>query len=325
MDSNLVYLIDAVVLFILELLYFKLAERYKIIDKPNERSSHIHPTIRGGGIIFVFAIILFSIANYFGYPYLLLAVLLSGAVSFIDDLRDLPSSVRFATHLVAALLLLYQGGLFVLGPLWIAAIAVLIVAIINAYNFMDGINGITGFYSLAVIVPLLLSEGNAELKELETYTLIGIVIFLFFNARKRARCFAGDVGSVSMAVIVIFLLIERIYSTGNLNYICFLLLYGIDTGLTILQRLYEKENILKAHRKHLFQLGCNEFKIPHLAMAFTYGVLQLGVNLAIIKLPENKHLIFYLIPVTATLYILLKWKAYQAIKSKTDNYSSGAV
>lgn len=315
--NNYDFLLDVVILLVLELVYFKLADRYNIIDKPNERSSHTIPTIRGGGIIFVFSLLLLSIGNYFAYPYLVAAVLLSGAVSFIDDIRGLPSIVRFSAHFISALLLLLQSDFITLPIAMLAAIIVLIIAIINAYNFMDGINGITGFYSLAVIVPLLLTEPSEELRELQVYITVGLLIFLLFNARIKARCFAGDVGSVSMAILVVFLLMQRIYATGNANYICFLLLYGVDTGMTIAQRLLQKENIFQAHRKHLFQLLSNEYKLPHLVVALLYALLQFFINYYIAHTTDSIWITVVFSLITAAIYILLKKVLLQRVKTAT--------
>lgn len=315
--NNYDFLLDAVILLVLELVYFKLADRYNIIDKPNERSSHTIPTIRGGGIIFIFSLLLLSIGNYFAYPYLVIAVLLSGAISFIDDIRGLPSLVRFSAHFISAMLLLLQSDFVTLPIALLAAIIVLIIAIINAYNFMDGINGITGFYSLAVIVPLLLTEPSEELRELQVYITVGLLIFLLFNARIKARCFAGDVGSVSMAILVVFLLMQRIYTTGNANYICFLLLYGVDTGMTIAQRLLQKENIFQAHRKHLFQLLSNEYKLPHLVVALLYALLQLFINYYIVHTTDSIWVTVVLGLIAAAIYILLKKVLLQRVKAST--------
>lgn len=310
----LTYLLVAAILFILELVYFKIAEHFRIIDKPNERSSHKHPTIRGGGIIFIVAVLLFSAWNKGAYPYLCLALLLSGIISFIDDIKSLPNILRFLAHLGSGFLILYEVGLFHLELIYLALILVLIIGVINAYNFMDGINGITGFYSLAVIFPLFYTEQDLQLKDLQLFTIIGLVVFLFFNARKRARCFAGDVGSVTMAIIVLFFLINRMYKEQNLNYAAFLLLYGTDTILTIVQRLYLRENIFKAHRRHLFQIYCNEYKQPHLLISVLYGVIQLAINYLIIQNASTGYLLPLLILIAGLTYIALKVVAYQRLR-----------
>jgi UDP-N-acetylmuramyl pentapeptide phosphotransferase/UDP-N-acetylglucosamine-1-phosphate transferase len=314
--EKLIYVIIAVVLFAFEIVYFRIAEHYRIIDRPNNRSSHKHPTIRGGGVIFVLAAILFSVFNHFALPYLILAVFLAGLTSLLDDIQGLSNWIRFIVHLVAALLVLYQVGLFALSPLWIVIITILFIGVVNAYNFMDGINGITGLYSLAVLFPLLITETVPQLRDLEVFSIIGVVIFLFFNARPYARCFAGDVGSVSIAIIILFLLISRITVTGNYNYFAFLLLYGIDAGLTIIQRLYLRENIFKAHRKHLFQIFCNEFKVPHLVMSSIYAVLQFAINIYIIRQTQSISLSVILILFSAVVYTVIKRKAYILMKNR---------
>src|SRR5690606_147391 len=263
--------------------YFRLALRYRIIDKPNERSSHVKPTIRGGGIIFPLAVLGYSVLNSFAYPYFLLAVLLSGGISFLDDIKDLPRRLRFGVHIIAAILVLFQAGIMAL-PLVLAGLAFFfVVGVFNAFNFMDGINGITGFYSLAILVPLMFTETNPVNTSLQAYVLIALLVFLFFNARKKAKCFAGDVGSISIAVIICFLLVQRIITSGDYTYIGFLALYLVDTGLTIIQRWRAGEKVFEAHRRHLFQVLSNEMKLPHIAVALLYAVLQLAINLTLVN------------------------------------------
>ncbi|MEP7106938.1 MAG: UDP-GlcNAc--UDP-phosphate GlcNAc-1-phosphate transferase [Ferruginibacter sp.] len=279
--------LEYVILFVImmnsAILYFKIAGHYNIIDKPNKRSSHSVPTIRGGGIIFLFLVILFFFWNGFAYPYLLAAVLLSGIVSFIDDIHSLKNRLKISVHILSVLLIFMECGILTaLSPFYLIAIGVLVIGVINAYNFMDGINGITGLYSLAVIVPLFLTEGNGRLQSLELFSIIGLLVFNFYNTRKKARCFAGDVGSISLAMLVVFLLIMRILETNQFAYIGLLLVYGIDAVYTIVQRLYQRENIFKAHRKHLYQYFSNELKVPHIWVSIIYACIQFVISLAIV-------------------------------------------
>ena len=102
----IVIAIFIVILFVSMWLYFKLATKYAIIDKPNERSSHVTPTIRGGGIIFPLTLLFFGLYSGFEYAYLISAVLALGVISFIDDIKDLPRTLRFGIHLLATILLL---------------------------------------------------------------------------------------------------------------------------------------------------------------------------------------------------------------------------
>jgi UDP-N-acetylmuramyl pentapeptide phosphotransferase/UDP-N-acetylglucosamine-1-phosphate transferase len=263
--------------------YFKIADHFDIIDRPNERSSHSIPTIRGGGVVFLVAALLFFLWNGFAFPYLMAALLLSGSVSFIDDLVTVNNRLKFGIHVLSVVLLFYETGLIFRVPsLFLIIIAIVAIGIINAYNFMDGINGMTGMYSLAVLLPLLLTEQNLLVRNLELYFVMALLVFNFFNSRKKARCFAGDVGSIGMAILIVFLLMVRIQETQRFEYIGLLLVYGIDTVYTILQRLWGRENIFKAHRKHLYQYLCNEKKRPHLEVSFFYAGLQLLVGLGIV-------------------------------------------
>jgi UDP-N-acetylmuramyl pentapeptide phosphotransferase/UDP-N-acetylglucosamine-1-phosphate transferase len=293
---------------VLELFYFSIAGRFNIIDKPNERSSHSIPTIRGGGIIFLFSSILFFFWTGFAYPYFLAALLASGIISFIDDVRTVNNRLKFSVHIISVLLLFIQCGLInTLPPLYLIAIGIVVIGIINAYNFMDGINGITGLYSLAIIVPLLLTESNETLQSLEVFSIAGLLVFNFFNCRKNARCFAGDVGSISLAILVVFLLIMRIRETNQFEYIGLLLVYGIDTVYTIMQRLYMRENIFKPHRKHLFQVLSNEKNIAHLWVSMAYAGLQFLISLIIVYGFLNFFGLLFLILFLSVIYWVLKW------------------
>ena len=152
----MIYIVIAAILMAAELLYFKIADRFNIIDRPNMRSSHTSITLRGGGVVFLFGA--WGYAAFFGvtYPWFLTGLTLVGIVSFVDDVHSLPDSVRLVVQFAAMFLMFYQFGILNWNDWWIVCIAlILCVGITNAYNFMDGINGITGAYSLAVMLPLL--------------------------------------------------------------------------------------------------------------------------------------------------------------------------
>jgi UDP-N-acetylmuramyl pentapeptide phosphotransferase/UDP-N-acetylglucosamine-1-phosphate transferase len=271
------------VLTLLILFYFRLAVQFKIIDRPNQRSSHSRITIRGGGIIFPIALLLQALFSRFEYPLFTSGLLLISTVSFYDDLRPLSNKIRLLIHLIAVSLLFMQTDLLTY-PVWIIILVyILVIGTINAYNFMDGINGITGSYSLITILSLyLINKDNSFVQsEWLIITALSLLVFNFFNFRKKAKCFAGDVGSVSMAFIIIFFLLQLILKTGDLKYIGFLLVYGIDSISTILFRLIRKENIFEAHRTHFYQYLTNVKSLPHLMVSALYMIAQLIVNLLI--------------------------------------------
>ena len=266
-----------VLLFVAELFYFRVADRFNIIDKPNERSSHTRVTLRGGGIIFYFGALAYFLTSGFEYPLFMLALTLVTFISFVDDIKSTRQVTRLLFHFSAMGLMFCQWGLFSLPWWWIVIALIVCTGIINAYNFMDGINGITGGYSLVVLTALAII--NAEIIPFVEgdfiYTVIcSVVVFCFFNFRKRAKCFAGDVGSVSIAFILLFLLGKLIIQTGDFSWIVLLSVYGVDSVLTIIHRLMLHENIGLPHRKHLYQLMANELKIPHVVVSSVYMAVQ---------------------------------------------------
>lgn len=316
--------IIAVLLVILELCYFRIADKFNIIDKPNLRSSHKRITLRGGGIVFLFGIWLYSAFFGFQYPWFLLGLTMIALVSFVDDVHSVPNRYRIVIHFLAMLLMFYQWGIFSEGQWWIIIPALIVcTGIINAYNFMDGINGITGGYSLAVLVPLAVLNRSVSFTDMNLIyvSLISVLIFCFFNFRTKAKCFAGDVGAVGIAFIILYLLGDLIIQTGNLWYILFLGVYGVDSVMTICHRLILRENIFQAHRKHVYQLMANELKMPHVLVSSIYMVLQLLISFGLIYMPGNKWIyLSSVLVVLALIYILFKKKYYhlheEYLKSK---------
>lgn len=284
------YALTFVGLIISSYLYIKLAKRYSIVDIPNERSSHSNRTVRGGGIIIPLSITLWFIYSKFELPWFFAGLIIISVISFMDDLSPLSSKARFIFHLCSLILLFIQLHVFDL-PWWSwIPIIIICAGIINAYNFMDGINGITGGYSIAVLTALWIVN-NYQVKfidnELLYFFVLPLVIFNYLNFRKKAICFAGDVGSISIAFILVFLLAKLIIHSGNFLYILFLTLYGVDTLFTLINRLINKENIFKAHRKHIYQLLANELKISQIKVALIYTLLQFIVCLIVIFISER--------------------------------------
>ncbi|MBB2954357.1 glycosyltransferase family 4 protein [Sphingobacterium sp. JUb56] len=278
------YIFTVILLFVLELLYFKVADKFNIIDKPNQRSSHSKITLRGGGIIFYIAILIFFIQSGFSYPWFMLGLTLMATISFLDDILEISTRLRLAIHFTSVLLLAFQMGIF--SPPWYYIIVtfVIVVGVINAYNFMDGINGITALYSLVVCVLLYYVNQTVQFiaQDFLIYTLMGILVFAFFNFRNKAKCFAGDVGSVGIAYILLFALGTLIFKTGDFIYILFLAVYGVDAVWSIVRRLYLGENIMEGHRTHLYQYLANEAGYNRLLISGMYGALQLILGIAVI-------------------------------------------
>ena len=335
------YLIIAVLLLAAELIYFRIADKCNIIDKPNERSSHSTIVLRGGGIIFAISMVIWMILQMVqgewgtvqGYLPFLIGLMLIAGVSFWDDVQSLPDSVRLVAQFTAMALMGWcvVNGSWLMGLDWywlvLIGFAALIVCVgaTNIINFMDGINGITAGYALAVLVPLTIKNETLNIKYGEGFieasylivAIIGVLVFCIFNFRPKgkAKCFAGDVGSIGIAFIMLFALGRLIVKTGDITYLIFLLVYGVDGCLTIIHRIMLHENLGEAHRKHAYQLMANELKMSHMVVSLLYMVMQLVVSLGFIYLCPNTVLAhwIYLVGaglILAILYVLFMRKYY---------------
>ena len=303
------YIFLFLALVVIELLYFKIADKYNIIDRPNERSSHTRITLRGGGIIFYFGALAYFLTNQFEYPWFMLALTLVAFISFVDDVKSVKQGIRLSFHFSAMALMFGQWGLFSLGWGWLLLALVVCTGIINAYNFMDGINGITGGYSLVVLAALAyVDEVLVPFVEADLiYTvMMAVVVFCFFNFRRKARCFAGDVGSVSIAFILLFLMGKLVIETGDLSWIVLLVVYGVDSVLTIIHRLMLHENIGLPHRKHLYQLMANELKIPHVMVSLIYMAVQGAIIIGYLLCPSDGGY-WYLLVIIILLSAVYVW------------------
>lgn len=318
MNIWITYLIIAAILLIVELVYFKIADHYNIIDKPNQRSSHTRIVLRGGGIIFTIALWIWSFVYGFQYPWMLAGVTLAAGVSFVDDIHSLPDSLRLVVQFASMFLVFYEIGVLQWSLWWLVPIA-LIVAVggTNIFNFMDGINGITGGYSLAMLIPLfLLNLKYGFMQEsLLIVIILSLLVFCFFNFRTKAKCFAGDVGSIGMALVLVFCLGRLMMETGDVTWIVLYMVYGVDGCLTIVHRIMLHENLGQAHRKHVFQLMANELKIPHVVVSLIYMAVQLVISLIAIYLVPDTILAHWAYLIVAGIvmslsYVLFKKKYY---------------
>ena len=315
-------------LILAELLYFRVADRFNIIDRPNERSSHTSVVLRGGGVIFSLAMVAWAVMMgvqgkwdvVLGYMPFLVGLIVVAVVSFVDDVRSLPDSVRLVAQFGAMALMFWSMGILQWNMWWAVLIALVVcVGATNVINFMDGINGITGGYSLVVLLPLMLL--NRSLGFIDPsfliIAIIGVLVFCLFNFRPKgkAKCFAGDVGSISIAFIMLFAIGCLVVLTQDVTYLIFLLVYGVDGCLTICHRIMLHENLGQAHRKHVYQLMANELKIGHVKVSLLYMAMQLAVSLGFIYLCPNTILAHWIYLLAAVLvltlaYILFKKKYY---------------
>ena len=315
MNTYLVYGIIFVILFVLEITYFKIADKCNIIDKPNERSSHSTIVLRGGGIIFMLGLWIWAAFYGFGYPWFVVAVTLIAGVSFVDDIRSLPDSVRLVAQFVAMGLMFYQMDMLHWEMWWVVILALIVsVGATNIINFMDGINGITGGYALASLIPIYIL--NKEMGFVEESLVVTVILadvgFCLFNFRPKgkAKCFAGDVGSIGIAFILLFMIGQLIMKTGDVTYLVFLLVYGVDGCLTIIHRIMLHENLGEAHRKHAYQLMANELKIGHVKVSLLYMAMQFVVSLGFIYVCPNNVLCHWIYLIGALVVLAVAYVAF---------------
>ncbi|MGN7808424.1 MraY family glycosyltransferase [Flavobacterium johnsoniae] len=312
------YTILGIILMVIILLYFMAADHFNIIDNPNQRSSHTEVTLRGGGIIFWFSALLYFVQHIHNNYFFFTGITLVSLVSFWDDIKSLSNKIRIGIHFLSITLIFYDLNLFTLVPIWAVLISyILAIGLINAYNFMDGINGITGLYTLAVMGALLYVNEKIQLfidGEFIKYAIIASLVFLFFNYRKKAKCFAGDVGSIAIAFWIIYLVLKLILITNSLIWILFLAVYGVDAVCTIIHRLFLRQNIFEAHRLHLYQVLSNEYKMQHRLVSLFYALVQTGISFLVIplynKVEDSILFLIILIPLllvyTSKFYLLNK-------------------
>ena len=347
------YLLIVALLFCAELVFFKIADRLNIIDKPNERSSHSTIVLRGGGVLFSLAMLVWiglqgvhgNWSAVLGYLPFLAGLTLISVVSFWDDIYSLPDSVRLVAQFIAMGMMFWNLGLFSVeglglslesqwGGVALMILIVMVAAIVfvgatNIINFMDGINGITAGYSLSVLLPLFVLNnrggGSFILNSLLGVTILSVLVFSFFNFRPKgkAKCFAGDVGSIGIAFILLFAIGKLILHSGDVTWLIFLIVYGIDGCMTILHRIMLHENLGQAHRKHAYQLMANELGMSHVAVSLIYMGLQLAISLVMVFLiPDYPAWHWgYLIAVAALLalaYLLFMNKYYHLHQEYLD-------
>ena len=315
MNIHITYGIIFIILLALEVVYFRIADRCNIIDRPNERSSHSTIVLRGGGIIFMLGLWIWAAFYGFGYPWFVVAVTLIAGVSFVDDIRSLPDSVRLVAQFVAMGLMFYQMDMLHWEMWWVVILALIVsVGATNIINFMDGINGIMGGYALASLIPIYILNkemGFVEESLVVTVILADVVFCLFnFRPKGKAKCFAGDVGSIGIAFILLFMIGQLIMRTGDVTYLVFLLVYGVDGCLTIIHRIMLHENLGEAHRKHAYQLMANELKIGHVKVSLLYMGLQLMVSLGFVFIVPDTVLAHWIYLIGALVVLAVAYVAF---------------
>ena len=253
----------------------KMLRKCNVMDIPNERSSHVIPTPKGGGIAIIIAIIPWC---FWAYPALAMGVLLLALLSFVNDKRDIPGRYRLAVHFAITVVFLgffpldgsISQGILPYELDYILSI-VIWVWFMNLYNFMDGIDGIAGVETLLLGTGIFLFTGE--------YFSLAIAAaalgFLMWNWHP-ARIFMGDVGSIPLGFLLGFLLLKLAAQGLWLPAIILPLYYFADATFTLLKRLYNKENVLKPHKQHFYQQAVQK-GYKHSYVAAMVGLTNIGL------------------------------------------------
>jgi Fuc2NAc and GlcNAc transferase len=312
-------------------------QRRQLLDHPNERSSHSVPTPRGGGIA-IMAVLgpaLIAIGIFQSEMVLMIIVvasLLLGAVSFLDDLKTLPASVRFTAQLLCAVLVLWPLGLFsspfgnyliitgiVLQLLWL-------VGYTNAFNFMDGINGISSIQAIltglgTALIAIAAGAAPFDVLPLASAALAGAALGFMPHNFPSARTFMGDVGSAPLGFLLGALALWMLRDHGIMALSAVLLLhlnYILDTGITLLRRIARGERWWEPHREHFYQRLVRARK-THLFVTLSEAALQLVVMLlALLFLrvdAASRALIVLCVLAIWGLYFLYAERLFQASRA----------
>lgn len=306
--------------------FLRLAHKYGLQDHPVGRSSHRQPTVTGMGVIIMLAFVLYLFWQPFVLPPLfVMGFLLLTTISLIDDIYFLKHSVRLAFQILGVILIVlqlpFQSSGYEVIALGLAAV-VFGVGVLNAYNFMDGINGMLTLHAILLLSSMLWL--NEHLVDLEgnginfsssgfiMSIIIPLLIFGFFNIRKNAIAFMGDVGSIGIAFVILFLMYSLVLASGNYIYLLLFATFGADAGLTVCYKLILRENIFVPHRDFLFKKLVHLGRKSHLSVSFGYFAVQMVINVFIIavfpktpKLSTQLAVLFMGCLALITTYILI--------------------
>ena len=244
--------------------------RYKVVDRPTARSSHTAPKPRGGGIAVISSIAIGSLLLGFcsiTLPENIFIVgiftLLVAFISWIDDYRGLSPLVRLAFQFFCVFITLFNIDAISLVPTtqipnWIiiCGLGLCWVWFVNLYNFMDGIDGITGVQTICITLGIIVlsATGSLPTEMVAPASIVSAatIAFLFFNW-PPSQIFLGDVGSVSLGFLIGWMLLELVGSGQWAAAIILPGYYLCDATFTLLRRLLSGEKVWSPHREHFYQ------------------------------------------------------------------------
>lgn len=292
--------------------YILVANKIGIIDQPNLRSSHDKPTVRGAGIIIPLSVLLWGILFFENSWLIVISIILIGIIGFIDDIYEIKQLPKFIVQSISVSILVYHFDIHLMSLFLALMIFVLITGWLNAFNFMDGINGISALYALSVIIGIGLFRNYVTQIPISllNVVIVAILLFSFVNVRSKALAFAGDVGSLTLGLLLSYFIVDMVLSSGKLEFILLVAVYGVDSVATIIYRIIKGENIFTAHRSHLYQLLANKLQTNHVLISLIYATTQLLIIFGLSYLPSSLTLIYsiaILMSLSISYIVLRRW------------------
>lgn len=320
----MIYFLVILLLLAFELLYLKLASRKDSLIVPfwKETTSDEHNfiTVRGGGIVFWFAslLLLIFIPNEFN-TWFFIAITVVAAVGMVDDYSRVYAWMQLLIHLAAVSIAFYLAGLFMNVTWWNLLFAYLtFMGVMYSFKLMEDVNGMTGLYVLAVLLPMMYVNQFIESfihVDYLRFLLIATFIFLVFNLRKSAATTAGTVGSMSVGFWVSFLLLLLIIESRSLIWLSFVLVYMVDMVLTNVQIIYQRRALFGPEKLYFYQILGNELKVDHRLVSVIYFLMQLVCSvLAIVLYPSWGVAIFWVLLVVLIGVYMIKFRLVRVLK-----------
>lgn len=275
----------AVVIIACLLLYIKVARQFGWKVLSGTRDHQNLPVVSGAGFIFPLSVFLmFLISEELAFEPWMIGLLCLTFLSWLDDFRNLSALWRLIIHIICIGTWMIGYNIPDITWLWIGIILIGGAGWMNAFNFMDGINGMMVMMSLVSLGTFYFTLESASMHVFIVSQIVAVLILAYFNVRQKAIAFAGDVGSISMGFFLGYLMWQLIYTTGKWEYILFFLVFAIDAGITIFLRLLKKENILQAHEQHLYQIIIKCYPEKSLMISMMYALYQLLINIMLVTL-----------------------------------------
>lgn len=270
--------------YFLAKLFYSHAEKLGFVAYPNHRSSHTMPTFTAGGVAFVvsfLALSYFASLDMHWWLNIFLGTSLLAIISIIDDKKHVSAIIRLGGQMIAVMILYYCAYAYFQQHSLFFSLFFIVASVwfINLFNFMDGINTIAALEAIVILlcacIQLYYFSSNYPLISIFLLAAAAIVGFLPWNM-SPAKLFMGDVGSVSLAFIILSLaLLSMTQSALNIySWLILLAMFWLDATITLLVRIYRNEAWHQAHCSHFYQKWAKQCK-NHVKVSLTYMLINI--------------------------------------------------